>query len=144
MTLHSPTGSVVLRYAAVFYGLGTLLHTLDHLRRGIDEISPEVFWAGNVSTPIAIIAIFLAAVGYRYAPLIAVVFGFPHAFGIAAVHVLPHWGVLSDSLSGNGADALSWVAVWSEILGAFVFALAGVYALRGAASDVSLNRPAAA
>ena len=129
----------LFRWAAVAYGLGTLIHTLDHLRRGIDTVSTEVFWAGNISTPIAIASIFLAIVGWRYAPVLAVAFGFPHAIGIAAVHLLPHWGVFSDAFPGNGASPVSYIAVLSEIVGAALFASAGLNILLGQRSETPGN-----
>ena len=122
---------VLFRWAAILYATGTLLHTLDHLRRGTDVVTSQVLWAGSISTPIAVVAIFLALAGYRYAPVLAVAFGFPHAIGIAAVHLLPHWGVLSDSLTSHAASPVSYVAVLAEIIGALCFAAAGSYVLLG-------------
>jgi hypothetical protein len=121
----------LFRWAAILYASGTLLHTLDHLRRGTDVVTTQVLWAGSISTPIAIVAISLALAGYRYAPVIAVAFGIPHAVGISAVHLLPHWGVLSDSLTTNGGSPISYVAVLAEIIGALCFAAAGLYVLLG-------------
>lgn len=122
---------VLFRWAAIFYATGTLLHTLDHLRRGTDVVTSQVLWAGSVSTPVVIVAILLALAGYRYAPVLAVGFGFPHAIGIAAVHLLPHWGVLSDSLTSHAGSPVSYVAVFAEIIGALCFAAAGLYVLLG-------------
>jgi hypothetical protein len=120
---------VLFRWAAILYATGTLLHTLDHLRRGTDVVTSQVLWAGSISTPIAVVAIFLALAGYRHAPVVAVAFGFPHAIGIAAVHLLPHWGVLSDSLTSHAGSPVSYVAVLAEIIGALCFAAAGLYVL---------------
>lgn len=119
----------LLRWAAVLYGLGTLLHTLDHLRRGTDAVTSQVLWAGSLSTPVVIVVIFLAVVGFRYAPILAVAVGLPHAVGITAVHLAPHWGVLSDSLTSNGASGITYAAVLVEIIGALAFAAAGAYIL---------------
>ena len=68
--------------AAILFGSGTLLHALDHLRRGTDAISSRVMWAGTVTTPIAIVAIFLALTGFRYVPHIAVAFRTLQVIGI--------------------------------------------------------------
>jgi hypothetical protein len=122
---------VLFRWAAILYASGTLLHTLDHLRRGTDVVTSQVLWAGTVSTPIAVVVIFLALAGYRYAPILAVAFGIPHAIGIAAVHLFPHWGVLSDSLTSHVGSPISYVAVLAEIVGALCFAAAGLYVLLG-------------
>jgi hypothetical protein len=123
--------SVVFRWAAILFGLGTLIHGLDHLRRGTDAVSSAVLLAGTVTTPIAVAAVFLALVGFRYAPHIAVVFGTFQVFGISAVHLAPHWSAFSDSIPGSDASPVSYVAVISEILGAALFAAAGAYVLLG-------------
>jgi hypothetical protein len=122
---------VVFRWAAIVFGLGTMVHGLDHLRRGTDAVNTEVLWAGAVTTPIAAAAIFLALVGFRYAPQIAVAFGTFQVIGISAVHLLPHWSAFSDVIPGSGASPLSYAAVISEVLGAALFAAAGAYVLRG-------------
>jgi hypothetical protein len=122
---------VLFRWAAIIYASGTLLHTLDHLRRGTDVVTSQVLWAGTVSTPIDVVVIFLALAGYRYAPVLAVAFGFSHAIGIAAVHLLPHWGVFSDSLTSNSGSPISYVAVLAEIIGALCFSATGLYVLLG-------------
>ncbi len=121
----------LLRYAAVLYALGTLFHTLDHFRRGLDSISPEVNYSGTIATPIAVLAIFLAIAGFRYAPHIAVGFGIPHAIGITAVHLFPEWGAFSDSLPQGDVSPVSYAAVLAEIIGAALFAAAAAYVLFG-------------
>jgi hypothetical protein len=133
----------LLKYAALVYAVGFLLHTADHLRRGLDVLTPEVFWAGNVSGAVAVAAIALALAGHGLAPLIAVAHGFSQALGVSAVHLLPGWGAFSDSLPDGGADALSWAAVLLEIGAALAFGLAGAYALRrGARRGVARRVPA--
>jgi hypothetical protein len=124
-------GSRALRYAALCYAAGFLLHTVDHLRRGLDVLTPEVLWAGNVSSLMAVAAIALVMIGHRVAPLVAIAAGFSQAIGVSAVHLLPEWGAFSDSLSSGSVDALSWLAVLSEIAGAAIFGAAGVAVLRG-------------
>jgi len=37
-----------LRIAAVVFAVALLVHGADHLRRGMDVVTPEVFWLGNV------------------------------------------------------------------------------------------------
>lgn len=120
----------LLRYAALVYAAGFLLHNGDHVRRGFDVLTPEVFAAGTVTGVVAMAAITLALVGHRVAPLVAVVHGFSQALGVAAVHLLPHWSAFSDSLPDGHVDALSWAAVLAEIAGALALGAAGAYALR--------------
>ena len=126
------TAAFALRWAAVLLAVGLLVHTADHLRRGLDEITTQVFWAGNVSTVLALAAITLVFAGHRRAAQLAVVVGLSQALGVAAVHLLPAWGVLSDSLADGGVDAISWVAVLAEIAGAAAFGAAGLFALKEA------------
>ena len=127
---HAPRAGRLLRAVALGYAAGFLVHSVDHVRRGLDLLTPEVIWAGNASGVFAIVAIVLALVGHRLAPLLSVAHGFSQALGVAAVHLLPRWSAFSDSLAGGGADALSWVAVLIEIAGALAFGAAGAYALR--------------
>ena len=135
----------LLRYAALVYAAGFLIHTADHLRRGIDVVTPQVFWAGNLSGAVAVAAIALALAGHRLAAVVAVAHGFSQALGVAAVHLLPSWGAFSDSLPDGGADALSWVAVLVEIAGALALGVAGGSVLRrGARPTVARRRPGSA
>jgi hypothetical protein len=120
----------LLRFCALFYALGLALHTADHLRRGVDAITPEVLWAGNVSTAIGITLVVLVIVGNRYAPLLAALTGTPIAVGVAMVHLLPKWGALSDSFVGGahntGVTAFSWIVVLVEIVGAVALGIVGL------------------
>jgi hypothetical protein len=120
----------VLRLATAVYAGGLVLHTADHLRRGIDVITGEVFWGGMVLTTVSVIAIALVVTHHHSAPLVAAVVGFTAAVGVSASHLLPHWSSLSDSLPDGNVDALSWAAVLIEIVGAIAFGVAGLYALR--------------
>jgi hypothetical protein len=118
-----------LRLCALFYALGLALHTADHVRRGLDVITPQVLWAGNVSTAVGIAVVVLVIVGNRHAPFLAAVTGFPIALGVAMVHLVPAWGALSDSFEGargTGVTALSWTVVLVEIVGALAMGIVGL------------------
>ena len=99
----------MLRAAALVFLAGWTLHTVDHFRRGIEVVTPYVLAAGTISGVVALIAIGMALGGHRLAP--------------------PSWGALSDSLSAANADALTWFAVVSEIVGALAFGWVGSRAL---------------
>lgn len=117
-----------LKYSALFYALGLALHTADHFRRGLDAVTPQVLWAGNVSTAIGITVAALVIVGHRSGPLLAAVSGIPVAVGVAAVHMLPKWSALSDAFVGahnTGVTAVSWTVVMIEIVGAVAMGIAG-------------------
>jgi hypothetical protein len=118
-----------LRLCALFYALGLALHTVDHVRRGLDVITPQVLWAGNVSTAVGIVVVVLVIVGNRHAPLLAAITGFPIAVGVAMVHLVPAWSSLSDSFEGarsTGVTALSWTVVLLEIAGALAMGIVGL------------------
>jgi hypothetical protein len=121
---------VALRSAAVLFAVGLAIHTADHLRRGVDVITGQVFWGGMVLTTTSVIAIALVLTGHRAAPLVATAVGFLAAIAVSAAHLLPTWSALSDSLPDGHVDALSWAAVLIEITGAVAFGVAGLYALR--------------
>ena len=123
----------VLRYCALFYALGLALHTADHLRRGLDASTPQVLVIGNISTAIGITVAVLVVVGYRNAPRLAALTGFPVAFGVAAVHLLPTWSAFSDTFfdaHNTGVTALSWAVVLIEIAGALAMGISGLAVVR--------------
>lgn len=122
-----------LKYSALFYALGLALHTADHFRRGLDAVTPQVLWAGNLSTAIGITVAALVIVGHRSGPLLAAVTGIPVAVGVAAVHMLPKWSALSDAFVGahnTGVTAFSWTVVLIEIVGAVAMGVAGWMVVR--------------
>jgi hypothetical protein len=138
-----------LRYAALLYALGLALHTADHLRRGLDVVTPEVQWAGNLSTAVGISAVVLVLMGHRWGPMVAVITGIPVAIGVAAVHLLPEWSAFSDAFPGaqhSGVTALSYTVVLIEILGALAIGVAGLAVIQksrrlgGSAFMSSANR----
>jgi hypothetical protein len=125
---------LLLKYCALFYALGLALHTADHLRRGLDAVTTQVLWIGNVSTVIGITVAVLVIVGYRNAPMLAAVTGVPVALGVAAVHLLPKWSsALSDTFIGahnTGVTGLSWAVVLVEIAGALAMGIVGLTIVR--------------
>jgi hypothetical protein len=132
-----PVRARVLWYAALFYLAAWAVHTGDHIRRGLGTVTPEVSTLGSIAAFAQLVAVAAVLGRHRLAPLLAVVIGFPDAIGIAAVHLLPHWSSFSDafpSAHGTGVTAFSWFAAVLEIVAAFAFAAAGLYALRDARS----------
>lgn len=129
-----------LQVAAAVYAGGLALHTADHVRRGFDTVTEHVFWSGNVSTTLGVVAIVLIATRHRVAPAAAVAFGAPIALGVAAVHWLPAWfGPFSDSFVDQSMSWVSWAVVSIEIVGAAAVSvfgwrlLGGPEAIRGSA-----------
>ena len=119
-----------LRITAILYGLAIAAHTADHFRRGIDAITPEVFWSGIAATVLAAVAIGLALAANRYAAPVSAFVGLTQAIGIAAVHLLPRWSAFSDAFPGGNVDLVSWVAAVLEIVAAGALGVAGVVALQ--------------
>ena len=118
----------LLRGAALLYGAGLVLHTADHIRRGVSVLTPEVYWAGAVSTIAGLVTLFLVLTRHPRAPLVAAIVGFQVAIGTAAVHLLPHWSSFSDALPGahgTGVRAFTWPAVIIEIVGALLLGVFG-------------------
>ncbi len=122
-----------LKYSALLYMLGLALHTADHLRRGIDILTPQVQWAGYLSTAVGITAVALVLVGHRLAPVVAALTGIPVAVGVAAVHLLPKWSAFSDAFPSahhTGVTGLSWTVVLIEIAGALAMGTVGASIIR--------------
>jgi len=121
-------GDRLLQGAAVLYGAGLVLHTADHIRRGVDVLTPEVYWAGTISTIAGVITLVLVFSRHRWAPLVAAITGFQVALGTAVVHLLPHWSSFSDALPGahgTGITLFSWIVVNIEIAGALLLGIFG-------------------
>src|SRR5437016_4729711 len=86
--------------------------------RSRDVVTPQVQWAGNLSTAVGITAAVLVIVGHRFGPMLAALTGIPVGLGVAAVHLLPRWSAFSDAFPGahnTGVTALSWSVVIVEI-----------------------------
>jgi hypothetical protein len=98
----------VLRYAALVFLVGSLLHNGDHLRQGLDVLTPAVLWAGMVSGILSLATIVLTLRGYRLAPAGGGGVGFGMAVGVSLLHLLPRWSALSDSLSDGNVDLVTW------------------------------------
>jgi hypothetical protein len=134
---HDTRAARVLWYAAVFYTVAWAIHTGDHLRRGLDVVSTEVAVLGSIAAVLQLLAVSVVFLRWRWAAIVAAAVGFPDAFGIAAVHLLPHWSAFSDAFPGahrTGVNAFSWAAAVIEIVGALAFGAAGVYAVRRSGS----------
>jgi hypothetical protein len=132
----------VLRNAALLYAAGTLIHTVDHFRRGSDTVTTHVYSVGSVATVIAFVTIGLVLLGHPIAPKLAAWFATAHGIGIAAVHLLPRWSVFSDAFTGSevgrGITGVSWVAVSMEIAGALATGIAGLAVLRRRAAEATV------
>jgi hypothetical protein len=139
-------GDRLLRAAGIVFAVALFVHGADHVRRGIGDLAPAVFWLGNAQAAGALTALFLVFTRHRWAPAAAIVVGFASAVGFAVVHLVPDWGPLSDAFPDAhghaGVTAFSWFAALFEIGADLAFGAAGVYALRG--GDETHPRPVGA
>jgi hypothetical protein len=120
--------------AAGLFVVGNLLHSADHLRRGwvrplLGE-TPEVLVGGILISLGALLMLCLALRGSDRAAAAAIVVGLASAVGVAAAHLAPPWGVLSDSYLMLRPDLLAWTAVVVEIATALLAAATGLTVLR--------------
>ena len=120
----------VLRYAAIFFAAAFVLHNADHLRRGSDSITTELFWAGNAAAVVSIAAIVIVLMRHESAPYVAMGAGFALALAFTAAHVLPTWSALSDSFVDGDVSLVSWAAALLEIVAALSLGVAGLAVLR--------------
>lgn len=121
--------------AAGLFVVGNILHTADHLRRGWGKPllgeTPEVLVGGILISLGALLTLWLALRGSDRAALAATVIGLASAVGVAAAHLAPPWGVLSDSYLVLRPDLFAWTVVLIEIGAALFTAAVGLSALPG-------------
>src|SRR5687767_8981893 len=96
-----------LRAAATFFALAVLIHNSDHLRRGGDSVSADVFWLGSAAIILEVLVVVLVYMRHPAAPLVATAAGFQLALGYLAVHFTPERGLFSDSFVSGDGSALS-------------------------------------
>jgi hypothetical protein len=111
--------------AATLFLAANIVHTLDHVRQGIDRLAAEVLAGGTLLTLAAVLALVLALRRDPRAPVVCMGVGLAGALGVAASHLAPHWSALSDPYSGLGLDVLSWAVMLAEIAAALVLAVVG-------------------
>lgn len=139
-----PQGDRLLVGAGSLFTMAVVLHGLDHVRRGVDAIDRDVFWAGTSAVLIEVLVVLLICQRHRLAPLAALSIGGSLALGYVLVHFLPERGWLSDSLtSAADASPLSWAAASLEVLAAGTLAVTGWVVLqqRGGLAAASTRRP---
>ena len=124
----------LLRYAAVAFAVALLIHGADHARRGMEVVSSQIQWAGNTQAVLGVITVVLVFLRHRWGPYAAIGIGFASAIGFTAAHLLPSWGVFSDSVltpaAGAGVTWFSWLTALLEIAADLAFGWAGLTAWR--------------
>src|SRR5437763_9744462 len=90
-------GERSLYWAGALFTLAVIIHNGDHLRRGADKLTPDVFWLGTVGILVEVALVITIFQRHRLAPLAAAVVGLSLAVGYVEVHFLPAHGAVSDS-----------------------------------------------
>ena len=104
-----------------------LVHSVDHMRRGLDASSEAVIWGGTLAALLAAVSITLVFARHDIAPAVATAVFPAIAIGVSATHLLPEWGVLSDPIIVDSTtDGWSIVAVVPEIVAAAVLGGVGL------------------
>ncbi len=119
-----------LATASVAFVAANVLHTLDHFRQGVGDLTAEILVAGTLLTVLAVVVMVMALRGYSRAPAFGAVVGMSGALGIAASHLAPHWSALSDPYPDISVDALSWAVMLVELAAAAVLAIVALRELR--------------
>ena len=88
------------RTAAIAFLAANVVHTLDHLRRGIGGLSAEILTAGSLLTLAAVGVVVLALRSDARAVPLAIGVGLSGAIGIAASHLAPHCSSFSEPYPG--------------------------------------------
>lgn len=128
--------------AAAFFAAAVVLHNGDHVRRGADAISTDVFWLGTAGIVLEVAVVVAICQRHRIAPLAAAVAGVNLALGYVLVHFLPERSWFSDSFtSAADVSPLSWIAAVVEVVAAVVLAAVGLAALSRRGGLASAARP---
>lgn len=133
---------VWLLRAAAFFAVAVVLHNGDHVRRGADAVSSDVFWLGTAGIVLEVAVVLVICQRHRIAPLAAAVAGANLAAGYVLVHFLPERSWFSDSFtSGADVSALSWTAALVEVAAAVALAVTGLVVLSRRGGLASAARP---
>jgi hypothetical protein len=131
-----------LTAAATFFAAAVLIHNSDHVRRGADAVSNDVFWVGTSSILLEVALVVLALQRHRLAALAAAAGGLALALGYLLVHFLPARSWLSDSFTGApDVSPLSWFAASLEVTAAVTLGVVGLVVLRERGGLASATRP---
>ena len=119
-----------LRTATGLFAVGFVLHNADDVRRGFGVIEDGVILGGTIAAMLVAVLFTVVVLGHPSGPFVAATVGLSLAAGVSAVHLLPSWGWLSDSLPAGDVDVITWVAVLAEIGGAALVGAVGLQILK--------------
>ena len=127
--------------ATAFFADAVLVHNFDHVRRGADAVSADVYLAGTAAIVLEVAVVVLCMRRDRRAPALAAFAGLSLAVGYLVVHFTPRRAWLSDSLLLEGTSPLSIVAAVLEVAAALTLGLAGVALVRERSAASLTPRP---
>src|SRR5258705_587458 len=119
-----------LTIAAIVFVAANIVHSLDHVRQGFDGVTTEVLVGGSILTLLALATLWFALRRDPQAPFIAAVVGSFAAVGVAAAHIPPGWGVVSDSYPDIHSAGPSWIVMLPEVGPAMFLAVNGFAPVR--------------
>jgi hypothetical protein len=120
-----------LRTAGIVFAVGSLVHLVDHLRRGQGSVTEGLYWAGNLALILQVVIVTLILTRHRLAPLVAAVGGLTLGIGFLAAHWLPEWSDLSDPVwEIDSWSFVSYAASALEIIGALAVGFCGLAIVR--------------
>jgi hypothetical protein len=122
-------GTWALKATAVLYIAGYLIHSADHVARGLALTPPATFWLGTVALLPAGMIVALALLDHRLAPALAVLAGTSTAVAASLIHLPPPWSVFSEPFRTNVGIA-DWLTLVAMVGSAVAFAAVGAAALR--------------
>lgn len=129
-----------LEWAGYLFAFGSAVHMFDHLRRGQNSVSEELYWAGTLALILQVAVVTLVLTRHRWAPLAAAVGGFPLAVGFLTAHWLPEWSSMSDPVwEIDSWRWFSYLASTLEIVGALAVGLAGLAVVRSGEAIARTN-----
>ena len=126
-----------MRYAAIAFGLAVLFHNGDHLRRGGDSVSGEVFWLGSFAMLLEVGVVALILMRHPAAPAVAAAIGSSLFAGYLSVHFTPDRGFFSDSFLTGDAQIVSIIAALLESTTALAVGVSGALVLRRQGFDMA-------
>lgn len=130
MPLAQAAAQRTLRSAGAFFTFAVLFHNSDHVRRGGESVTTDVFWIGSAAIILEVGVVALILADHRAAPLGAILAGSALALGYVFVHFTPERSWLSDTFIDGTPALISRVAGSLEIAGALGLAFAGLVAAR--------------
>lgn len=120
----NPTRSALLPPALVYLAM-VVLHTADHVRQG-RELPLALSFVGAGALVGAVVAVVVAHRAPTWAGAVLLFIGIFSTVDLAAVHLVPKWGLLSDPYADAGVDALSWIQLFAYMAAGLWMALAGL------------------